>query len=109
MLMIQQDQRIVLDTVGSEAVYAVVFHLNRRHLLCGGDDGIRRWRLSDGQEVGRQTGMEVFAISVSRDHKQIVCGTMMGASVWDGEMHEKLIHQQIHTLLVATCNCLLLM
>ena len=91
MLMIQQDQRIVLDTVGSEAVYAVVFHPNERHLLCGGDDGIRRWRLSDGQEVGRQTGMEVFAISVSRDRKWIVCGTTMGASVWDGEMHEKLI------------------
>ena len=82
---------MVLDTGGSEAAYAVVFHPNGRHLLCGGDDGIRRWRLSDGQEVGRQTGMDVQAISVSRDCQWIACGTTTGASVWDGELQENLI------------------
>ena len=35
--------------------------------------------------------MSVYAISVSRDDKWIVCGTRKGASVWDGEMHERVI------------------
>ena len=91
MLTIQQDQTIVLDTGASKPMYAVVFQPNGRHLLGGDVYGIRRWRLSDGQEVARQTGMDVFAISVSRDRKWIACGTMTGASVWDGELHEKLI------------------
>ena len=69
-----------------------MFHPDGTHLLGGGsEDGIRRWQLSDGQEVGRQTGMTVYAISVSRDQKWIVCGTAEGAMVWDGEMHEKVI------------------
>ena len=34
--------------------------------------------------------MTVFAISVSRDHKWIVCGTVgAGVVVWDGEMQDK--------------------
>ena len=33
----------------------------------------------------------MYAISVSRDQKWIVCGTTKGASVWDEEMHEKVI------------------
>ncbi|KAH0826721.1 hypothetical protein J3R83DRAFT_5121 [Lanmaoa asiatica] len=57
---------------------------------CTGDR-IQRWRLADGQEAGKQTGMKLYAISVSRDHKWIVCGTREGASVWDGELHKKVI------------------
>lgn len=33
--------------------------------------------------------MDLFAISVSRDQKWVVCGTMKGASVWDTELSEK--------------------
>ena len=91
MLTIQQDQTIVLDMGGSGGVYVVVFHPDGKHLLGGSINGIRQWQLSDGQEVGRQTGMIVYAISMSRDCKWMVCGAMKGASVWDGEMHEKLI------------------
>ena len=35
--------------------------------------------------------MQSRAISVSKDHKWIVCGTVEGASVWDAEMREKAI------------------
>lgn len=38
-----------------------------------------------------QAGMRLNAISVSKNDKWIVCGTEEGASVWDGEMHEKFI------------------
>ena len=45
----------------------------------------------DCQTVERSE-MIVHAISVSKDYKRVVCGTSLsGASVWDGEMHEKLI------------------
>ena len=68
-----------------------MFHPDGEHLLGGGYDGIRRLRLEDGQEIGKQTGMVVHAISVSRDRKWIVCGTEEGASVWDAEMQKKVI------------------
>ena len=72
-------------------MYAVTFHPDGKHLLGGGDDGIRRWQLADGQEVGKQTGMNLHAISVSRDGKWVVCGTRERASVWDAELHEEII------------------
>ncbi|KAG8215441.1 WD40-repeat-containing domain protein [Butyriboletus roseoflavus] len=81
----------VLDIGRSGIVYTVAFHPDGEHLLGGSDNGIQRWRLSDGQQVTKQTGMTVYAISVSRDGKWIVCGTNSGASVWDGEMREKVV------------------
>ena len=36
--------------------------------------------------------MLVVAISVSRDQKWVVCGMWSGASVWDAELREKVIH-----------------
>ena len=35
--------------------------------------------------------MQLRAICVSRDHKWVVCGAFEGASVWDGEMHDKVM------------------
>lgn len=70
----------------------MAFHPDGVHLLGGGDDGIRRWELADGQEVGKQTGIQdLGAISVSMNQKWIVCGTVKGASVWDAEIQEKVI------------------
>ena len=72
---------------------AVTFHPDGKHLLGGGVDGIRQWRLADGEEVGKKTAtLKVIAISVSRDRKWIVCGTRQGgASVWDAQMRGKAI------------------
>ena len=85
---------MVLRFGGSESVcvYTVAFQPDGKHLLGGGSgDETRRWRLSDGQEVGKQIGVRVYALSVSRDHNWIVGGTKKGASVWDGQMHEEVI------------------
>ena len=80
---------MVLDS-RSGVVKTVVFHPDGKHLLSGTSDGIRRWRLADGQEVGKELGMVIiYAIAVSRDGKWIVCGTFKGANVWDGEMRKK--------------------
>ena len=84
---------ILLDTGRPGDVWAVAFHADGKHVLGGNDTSIRRWRLADGQEVAKQTGMNLNSICVSRDDKWIVCGThQKGASVWDGELHEKIIH-----------------
>ena len=73
-------------------MWAVAFHPDGKHLFSGNSDEIRRWRLADGQEVGKQTGMNLNAISVSGNHKWTVCGTEnWAASVWDAEIHEKVI------------------
>ena len=82
---------MVLDTGRNDWVQAVTFHPDGKHVLGGNSDGIRRWRFIDGREVGKQTGMDLHAISVSRDHKWMVCGTSDGASVWDGEIRAKVI------------------
>ena len=99
MLNLQEDPIIVLDSGGSTGVKAVAFHSDGIHLLGGGDGGIQRWRLEVGQEVGKQTQMHMVlnAISMSRDHSWIVCGTGNGASIWDAEMQEKVIQVDMKT------------
>ena len=71
---------------GAGTVWGVVFHPDGKHFFDGTSEGIRRWRVADGQEVGKQTGIDLNVISVSRDHKWLVCGTVTGASVWDVEL-----------------------
>ena len=82
---------MMLDTGGSAKVVAVAFHPDGKHVLGGSTDGIRQWRLEDGQEIRRQAGMDLNAISVSINRKWIVCGADEGASVWDAEIQEKAI------------------
>ena len=41
------------------------------------------------EELGKQTGMSLYAISVSKDQMWVVCGTTNGASVLDAELREK--------------------
>ena len=72
-------------------IWAVAFHPDGMHFYGGMEDGIRRWRVADGQEVGKQTGMNMDAISVSRDGKWIVCGFDGGANVWDAELQRKVV------------------
>jgi WD40 repeat protein len=72
-------------------IWTVAFHPDGLHFYGGTEDGIQRWRVADGQEVGKQTEMDMNAISVSKDGKWIVCGTMQGASVWDAELQRKVV------------------
>jgi WD40 repeat protein len=81
----------VIETGDSDAVFSVAFHSDGMQLLSGKEDGLRRWRVADGQELGNRMAKDAYAISVSRDGKWIVCGTGQGASVWDAKMQEKSI------------------
>jgi WD40 repeat protein len=80
---------VVESDHGDGTLYTVAFHPDGKHFFGGTRDGIRRWRVADGQEVGKQTGMDMNAISVSRDGKWIVCGFQRGASVWDAELQRR--------------------
>ena len=82
---------MVVDSGSSDGAIAVAFHLDGKHVVGGGHGGIRRWRFEAGPEVRKQTGIKLNAISVSRDHKWILCGTMVGACMWDAEMRNKVI------------------
>ena len=72
-------------------IYTVAFHTDGMHFFVGTWDGIQRWRVADGREVGKQTGMNMNAISVSRDGKWVVCGFVEGANVWDAELQRKVV------------------
>ena len=85
---------MVIETGDDGAVWSVAFHSDGMHLLSGKSDGLRRWRVSDGQEVGDRIPTDVNAISVSRDGKWIACGTTRGATIWDVETQEKAIEVQ---------------
>ena len=94
MLTIQLDHmpKLVLET-GSDTSWAVTFHPDGMHVFGGTKNDIRRWRLADGQEVGKQTvtGKYANTIAVSRDHKWVVFGTWEGAKVWDTELRKKVV------------------
>ena len=77
---------MVLDG-GAGWVWAVAFHPDGKHFFDGTGNGIRRWRVVDGQELGKQTGMYVRAVSVSQ--KWVVCTATSGASVWDAKLRAK--------------------
>ena len=74
---------------GAGGVWAVAFQPDGKHFFDGTTREIRRWRLADGQELGKQTEMNMYAISVSKDQKWVACATTSGASVWDAELREK--------------------
>ena len=82
---------MVIETGNNYAVWSVAFHSDGMQLLSGKTDGVRRWRVADGQEVGNRMPMNVNVISVSMDGKWTVCGTTRGASVWDAKTQEKAI------------------
>jgi WD40 repeat protein len=82
---------MVIGTGDRGVVFSVAFHSDGMQLLSGKTDGLRRWRVADGQELGNRMAKDVYAISVSRDGKWIVCGTGQGASVWDAKTQEKAI------------------
>ena len=81
---------MILESVAGR-VYTVAFHPDGMHFFGGTQHGIRRWRIADGQEVGKQTGMNMNTISVSRDGKWIVCGCVEGTNVWDAELQRMVV------------------
>jgi WD40 repeat protein len=81
----------VIETGDDAAIFSVAFNSDGMQLFGGNNDGVRRWRVADGQEVRNQMAMDVNAISVSTDGQWMVCGSRKGASVWDAKTQENTI------------------
>ncbi|KAG9309108.1 WD40-repeat-containing domain protein [Chiua virens] len=75
----------------SSTVYTVAFSTDGRQLFSGDGHAVLRFNIADGREVAKQTEPTTTAIAMSRDGKWVVCGTTRGASVWDVELHEKVV------------------
>ena len=89
---LDHNARVVFED-GSKRIHTIAFHPDGKHVIDGTSYEIRRWRVADGQVVGKQTLSEVnvSAVSVSRDYKWVVCGTGEGVSVWDAEIREEAV------------------
>ena len=101
--------RLIEINGGTQRILSVVFVEDGKQVLSGGEDGvIRRWRVDDGQEVGKPIpveGTEIYAAAVSPDGKWLVCGLKRldfddgktGVRVWDTQTHEEVLNINGHT------------
>ena len=104
------DHPSLLEINSSEKrICSVLFAEGGKQVLSGGDEGvIRRWRVDDGQELGRLIrveGARVCAAAVSPDGKWLVVGLSRLNSndgktslrVWDARTHAKVLDIKGHT------------
>ena len=88
----ERKTRKLIEIDGEHERIPIAFVGDVGYIIGGDSKKIRRWRVSDGQEVGQliDVGSDVYSIAVSRDGKWIVCGTWCcQVAVWDAESHEK--------------------
>jgi WD40 repeat protein len=73
--------------------HACFFLADGKHVVSGGFEGkIRKWRLEDGQGVGKpmEAGSGILDLAVTQDGRWIVCGTRSGeVIIWDANTNEK--------------------
>ena len=68
----------------------MIFSADGKHLLSGGDDGVRVWRVEDGKQVAMLEAKSVLCLAVSKNGKWIAAGTENGdVYVWDTETREQ--------------------
>ncbi|KAF8552461.1 hypothetical protein OG21DRAFT_1511487 [Imleria badia] len=78
-------------------IYSVLFAEDGKQILSGGAEGmLRRWRVDDGHEAGEpvQTeGREIWAASLSPDHRWLVFGLNQkpNVRVLDAQTHQKVL------------------
>ena len=70
---------------------ALAFSSNGEHFVSGGTEGVRVWRVEDGEQVAAMAAPYVRCIAVSKDGRCIAAGTHFGeVIVWDAETYEKI-------------------
>ena len=76
-------------------VRGLVFIANGEHLMSGGKEGVRVWRVEDGGQVASMQAGNVRCLAVSKDGKWIAAGTYKEVVVWDAETYERVFaHEQ---------------
>ena len=110
-----QEPSTLIEIDGGDRVSAVTFAANGKHLVSGGENGVRVWRVEDGEEMARMEASYVLCVAASNDGRWIAAGTLRGkVIVWDAETHETVFALEADAvdfspdstrLLVASRNC----
>ena len=90
MLTVGQGDSPLIEIDGGSILGAVAFAPNGEYLVCGGNEGVRVWRVEDGKQVARMEVDYVKCLAVSKDGRWIAAGTSNGVViVWDAKTYEK--------------------
>ena len=89
MLTIGQEHSTLIDIDGGDKLSAATFAAGGEYLVSSGENGVRVWRVEDGEEMARMEASYVLCVSASKDGRWIAAGTLRGeVIVWDPERSE---------------------
>ncbi|KAG6375276.1 WD40-repeat-containing domain protein [Boletus reticuloceps] len=89
MLTFGQERFPLIEIDAGSGIRGVTFAANGEHLV-GSGDGVRVWRVEDGERMATMEARGVTVTAVSKDCRYIAAGTAWGeAIVWDTTTHEK--------------------
>jgi WD40 repeat protein len=89
MLTVGQERSTLIEIDGGDKLSAVTFAANGEYLVSGGENGVRVWRVEDGEEIARLEASYVLCVAASKDGRWIAAGTLRGeVIVWDPERSE---------------------
>jgi WD40 repeat protein len=77
-----------IEIDANSEIRVVTFSANGEYLVGGGTDGVRVWRVEDGEEIAAMEAPYVRCICVSKDGKWIAAGTYKDVIVWDATTYE---------------------
>lgn len=84
-----------VEITAEHRIKAIAFLADAGQIVTSDGGGrVRRWRIKDGNEVGKPVyaGSNAWTIAVSQDGLWIVAGTAWGhVTVWDEERHKKVV------------------
>jgi WD40 repeat protein len=94
MLTVGQEGSPLIEINGGY-IWAVAFAANGKHLVSGGRNEVRVWRVEDGKEMATVEADFVWCLAVSKDGRWIAAGTDYGrVIVWDAKTHEKVFSRR---------------
>jgi WD40 repeat protein len=83
-----QERSLITEIDTNNEIRAVTFTANGEHLVSGGTEGVRVWRVKDGTQVASMQVGFVRCLAVSKDGRWIAAGTYKEVVVWDAETYE---------------------
>ena len=90
-------QESLIEIDANRELRAVAVAANGEYLVSGDTDGVRVWRVEDGENLATMEAPYVRCIAVSKDGKWIAAGTYMEVIVWDATTYERVFaHEETY-------------
>ena len=83
-----QEHSSLIEIDANSETRAVTFTANGEYLVSGGTDGVRVWRVKDGEKTATMEAPYVRCVCVSKDGRWIAAGTFKDVVVWDATTYE---------------------